>query len=202
MDLEEEKKLQKRGSKYVIGIDEAGRGPLAGPVVAAAVYYKGKKALDGVRDSKKISPKKREQIFVKLTNHPCVCWGLGIVSSAKIDKVNILEATKMAMEEAVLDLQKKYKIKPDFLILDGKMSINIPINQFSIVKADDKVFSCAAASIIAKVFRDRLMVKMDEKYPEYGFKKHKGYGTREHKRMIKKYGLSAIHRKTFRIRGI
>lgn len=198
MNLNEENRIKKQGFKYVIGLDEAGRGPLAGPVVAAAVYYKGKDVILGVNDSKQISPKKREELSFKLTNHPCVMWGLGVVSSRDIDKINILEASKLAMQKALLDLETKYKIKADYLILDGKMKLDIPINQVSIIKADEKIFSCSAASIIAKVTRDMIMVKMSKKYPEYLFEKHKGYGTRLHLEMIKKYGPCAIHRKSFK----
>ncbi|HOI60023.1 MAG TPA: ribonuclease HII [Candidatus Pacearchaeota archaeon] len=198
MSLVEENRLKKQGFKYIIGLDEAGRGPLAGPVTAAAVYYKGKDVIIGVNDSKKISPKKREELSFKLTNHPCVMWGLGIVSSSQIDKMNILEASKLAMEKALLDLETKYNIKADYLILDGKMSLDIPVNQISIIKADEKVFSCSAASIIAKVARDKIMLKMDDKYPEYLFRKHKGYGTKIHLEMLKKYGPCAIHRKSFK----
>ena len=198
MNLNEENRIKKQGFKYVIGLDEAGRGPLAGPVVAAAVYYKGKDVILGVNDSKQISPKKREELSFKLTNHPCVMWGLGVVSSRDIDKINILEASKLAMQKALLDLETKYKIKADYLILDGKMKLDIPISQVSIIKADEKIFSCSAASIIAKVTRDMIMVKMSKKYPEYLFEKHKGYGTRLHLEMIKKYGPCAIHRKSFK----
>lgn len=198
MNLNEENRIKKQGFKYVIGLDEAGRGPLAGPVVAAAVYYKGKDVILGVNDSKQISPKKREELSFKLTNHPCVMWGLGVISSRDIDKINILEASKLAMQKALLDLETKYKIKADYLILDGKMKLDIPINQVSIIKADEKIFSCSAASIIAKVTRDMIMVKMSKKYPEYLFEKHKGYGTRLHLEMIKKYGPCAIHRKSFK----
>lgn len=198
MNLNEENRIKKQGFKYVIGLDEAGRGPLAGPVVAAAVYYKGKDIILGVNDSKQISPKKREELSFKLTNHPCVMWGLGVISSRDIDKINILEASKLAMQKALLDLETKYKIKADYLILDGKMKLDIPINQVSIIKADEKIFSCSAASIIAKVTRDMIMVKMSKKYPEYLFEKHKGYGTRLHLEMIKKYGPCAIHRKSFK----
>ncbi len=198
MNLNEENRIKKQGFKYVIGLDEAGRGPLAGPVVAAAVYYKGKDVILGVNDSKQVRPKKREELSFKLTNHPCVMWGLGVVSSRDIDKINILEASKLAMQKALLDLETKYKIKADYLILDGKMKLDIPINQVSIIKADEKIFSCSAASIIAKVTRDMIMVKMSKKYPEYLFEKHKGYGTRLHLEMIKKYGPCAIHRKSFK----
>ena len=198
MSLKEENRIKKQGFKYVIGLDEAGRGPLAGPVVAAAVYYKGKDVIVGVNDSKQVSPKKREALSFKLTNHPCVFWGIGVVSSAEIDKINILEASKLAMEKALLDLETRNKIKADYLILDGKMKLDIPVNQISIIKADEKVFSCSAASIIAKVTRDMLMLKLAKKYPEYLFEKHKGYGTKLHLEMIKKYGPCSIHRKTFR----
>ncbi len=198
MSLTEENRLKKQGFKYIIGLDEAGRGPLAGPVTAAAVYYRGKDVIMGVNDSKKISPKKREELSFKLTNHPCVMWGLGIVSSREIDKINILEASKLAMEKALLDLEAKYNIKADYLILDGKMSLNIPVNQISIIKADEKVFSCSAASIIAKVARDKIMLKMDKKYPQYLFEKHKGYGTKLHLEAIKKYGPCPIHRRSFK----
>jgi len=197
MSLKEENRIKKQGYKYVLGLDEAGRGPLAGPVSAAAVYYTGRAPIFGVTDSKKISPKRRETLSLILTNHPCVFWGLGLVSSSDIDKMNILEATKLAMERAILDLETKYKIKADYLILDGRMQIDIPVNQISIVKADEKIFSVSAASIIAKVARDKLMLKMAKKYPEYCFEKHKGYGTKLHLEMIKKYGPCPIHRKTF-----
>lgn len=198
MSLKEENRIKKQGYTYVLGLDEAGRGPLAGPVSAAAVYYTGKAPIPGVTDSKKISAKKRETLSFILTNHPCVFWGLGLVSSSEIDQINILEATKLAMERAIADLEEKYKIKADYLILDGKMQLNLPVNQISIIKADEKIFSVSAASIIAKVARDRLMLKMAKKYPEYGFEKHKGYGTKLHLERIKKYGPCLIHRKTFR----
>lgn len=198
MNLKEENRIKKQGFKYIIGLDEAGRGALAGPVVAGAVYYTGKNAIPGVNDSKKISPKKRNELFFKLTNHPCVFWGVGAVSSFDIDKINILEASKLAMEKALLDLENKYKLKADYLILDGKMKLDLPINQVSIIKADEKVFSCSGASIIAKVSRDYLMCKMDSKYPNYFFPKHKGYGTKLHLEMLKKHGPCIIHRKSFR----
>jgi len=120
MNLNEETRIKKQGFKYVIGLDEAGRGALAGPVVASAIYYKGKNPIQGVKDSKKISPSKRKNLALKLTNHPCVLWGIGIVPSKTIDKINILEASKIAMQKALFDLEKKYKIKADYLILDGK----------------------------------------------------------------------------------
>jgi ribonuclease HII len=125
-------------------------------------------------------------------------WGVGVVSSTEIDKINILEATKEAMILAIKDLEKRNNVKADYLILDGKMALNFPVTQVSIIKGDDRIFSCAAASIVAKFVRDQLMLKMDEKYPEYNFKKHKGYGTREHLLNIEKHGICPIHRKSFR----
>ena len=200
--IQEEKRLWKKGYEYVVGIDEAGRGPLAGPVVSGAVLilekdFKKVKKIKSVKDSKKLSEKKREEVYPNLVNNSKLKWGIGIVSEKIIDKINILEATKLSMIKAVKDLEKKNNIKVDFLILDGKMKINLDINQESIVKGDDKVFSVSAASIIAKVTRDRLMIKYDQKYPVYNFKKHKGYGTKEHLINIKKNGICKIHRKSF-----
>jgi ribonuclease HII len=190
--LNEEKKLWNRGYKRVACLDEAGRGPLAGPVVAGAVIFKGKKIIPGVKDSKQLSEKQREEFYKIITKHPCVEWGIGIVSEKVIDKINILEATKLAMKKAVVSLKK-----PDFLILDGNMKIDSLIPQKSIIKGDVKVFSCAAASILAKVTRDRIMEKYSGVYPKYGFSIHKGYPTKRHIRMIKKYGACKIHRKSF-----
>ena len=201
--LNEEKRLWRKGFKRVACLDEAGRGCLAGPVVAAAVIIKDKKLnrakllrlnLDSINDSKKLSPKKREGFYKILTKHPQIKWGIGRVSEKVIDKINILEATKLAMEKAI----KKIKPKPDFLILDGNMKLKINIPQKSIIKADEKVFSCAAASIIAKVTRDRIMERYHKKYPRYGFSKHKGYPTKMHRKKLKKYGPCKIHRKSFR----
>jgi len=180
------------------GIDEAGRGPLAGPVVAAAVAVLKFRKPRTIKDSKKLSQKEREEFYKKLTGHPGIKWGIGVVSERVIDKINILEATKLAMARAVANLErknKKYKI--GFLILDGKMKLNLPVSQKSIVKADEKIFSCMAASIIAKVTRDRMMMVCHKKYPTYGFAKHKGYPTEFHVRMLKKYGRCDIHRKSF-----
>lgn len=205
-NFKEEKKLWKKGYKYVAGLDEAGRGPLAGPVVAAAVArlpMSGKSPdigsrvnwtdFRGLRDSKKLSPKKREEFYKIITKHLALEWGIGIVSEKVIDKINILEATKLAMEKAI----RKLKKKPDFLILDGNFKINSDIPQKSIIKADEKVFSCAAASIIAKVTRDRIMMRYHKKYPQYGFDKHKGYPTEYHYQMIRKHGPCQIHRKSY-----
>lgn len=182
-------------SKHIIGIDEAGRGPLAGPVVAAAVLDSSKR-IKGIKDSKLLSEKERERLYIEIINN--YKWGIGIVSAKRIDKVNILEATKEAMTKAVRNLEKKYKLKIDHLIIDGNMKINIDISQKSIIGADRKIYCVSTASIIAKITRDHLMIKYDELYPEYNFKRHKGYGTKEHFKLIKKYGSCEIHRKSFK----
>lgn len=205
-NLQEEKKLWKKGFKRVACLDEAGRGPLAGPVTAAVVVIKPgfKFQISGFRninDSKKLTPKKREVLYKFLIKNPAIEWGIGKVSEKIIDKINILEATKLAMEKAIAKLKKK----PDFLILDGNFKLDLPtcgeqsrtIPQKSIVKADEKVFSCAAASILAKVSRDRIMQKYHLKYPRYRFNQHKGYPTKLHRRLLKKYGRCKIHRKSF-----
>jgi ribonuclease HII len=194
-NFEEEKILWHKGFKRIAGLDEAGRGPLAGPVVAGAVLVlpKAKIIIKGINDSKKLSEKQREKLYKAITNHKYINWGVGIVSEKIIDKINILEATKLAMVKAVK------KLKPDFLLLDGNFKIKYNALQKSVVKGDQKVFSISAASIIAKVIRDRLMQKLHKKYPQYGFDKHKGYPTRQHVKAIRKVGLSPVHRKTFRI---
>lgn len=204
-NFREEKRLRKRGYKIVIGIDEAGRGPLAGPVFAAAVTvnlnnYSSIKSLKrlGVRDSKKLTPKKREEIYEVLISHPFIEWAAGKASEKVVDRINVLEATKLAMKRAVGSLEKKLGQKPDFLILDGRIKLDLDIGQKSIIKGDNKVFSCAAASIIAKVRRDRLMKRHDKKYPEYGFISHKGYGTKKHLAALTGLGPCKIHRKSFK----
>ena len=276
----EEKKLWKQGYKIVAGLDEAGRGPLAGPVVAAAVviinpkheirwtpaggprvtlYPKqiqkiknqnSKRVFDfgirisslNIRDSKQLSEKQREKIYKKIIDYCDVVWGVGIVSEKVIDKINILEATKLAMKRAVMslrgprlgggrsNLESVHKASglprspclagrqaagslamtrgfPDFLLIDGNFKLDLNESAFargfsapkqkSIIKGDQKVFSISAASIIAKVTRDRLMKKYHKKYPQYGFDKHKGYGTKAHFANLEKFGLCKIHRKTF-----
>ena len=197
-NLKEERKLWGKGFKRVAGLDESGRGPLAGPVVTAAVSIiancKLKSAdFKNLKDSKKLSPKKREEFYKILKKNPAIEWGIGNVSEKVIDKINILEATKLAMKKAVKNLERK----PDFLILDGNFKIDSNIPQKPIIKGDEKVFSCAAASIIAKVTRDRIMQSYHKKFPRYGFDKHKGYPTKLHLRMLRKYGPCKIHRRTF-----
>jgi ribonuclease HII len=209
-NLKEEKKLWKKGYKVVVGLDEAGRGPLAGPVVAAAVALnqkskiknqneklKFKNLLKKIRDSKKLTPPKRKELYQQIIKCPFIKWGIGKVSEKVIDKINIFEATKLAMKKAIESLKKKLKRKVDFLILDGNFKIDLEIPQKSIVKGDEKVLSCAIASIITKVTRDKIMEKYAKKFPEYGFEKHKGYGTKFHLKMLKKYGPCKIHRKSF-----
>lgn len=202
-NLKEENKLWKQGYKKVAGIDEVGRGPLAGPVIACAVVINGKKPeIKNVKDSKQLSAKKREEIYKILTKHLDIEWGIGIVSEKIIDKINILEATKLAMQKAIKNLESKMlEVEPliiDFLILDGNFSIKTAIPQKSIIKADEKVFSCSCASIIAKVTRDRMMRQYHAEFPRYRFDLHKGYSTQLHRKMLKKYGLSKIHRKSFK----
>lgn len=202
-NLNEEKKLWRKGYKRVACLDEAGRGPLSGPVVAAAVMVKPCLRWNfrhlKIRDSKKLSPKKREQLYKLIIQNPYIEWGIGKVSEKVIDRINILEATKLAMKKAIAKLKtKNQKLRIDFLILDGKMKLDLPIFQKSIVKADEKVFSCACASILAKVARDRIMQRYHKKYPRYGFDKHKGYPTKYHLKMLKKYSPCKIHRKSFR----
>jgi ribonuclease HII len=195
--LQEEKKIWRKGSKYVACLDEAGRGPLAGPVVAAACvildYRLKTRDFKGLKDSKKLSRGQREKFYKVITGNKNIDWGIGKISEKVIDKINILEASRLAMEKAVAKLKKK----PDFLILDGKMKLDLPILQKSIVKADEKVFSCAAASILAKVTRDRIMEKYHLKYPRYSLNDHQGYPTKMHLKRLKRYGPSKIHRRSF-----
>ncbi len=188
-----QRKIKKR-RLAVIGLDEVGRGALSGPVVAVAVCLK--KEIDfPVKDSKKYSEKKREEICKKLLALPWVIWGIGSVYQREIERVNILEATKLAMQKALLGLD----CRNAQIIIDGNFKIETDIRQKSMVRADEKVIECSIASVIAKVERDRLMRKYDKLYPEYGFGKHKGYGTYRHRRAIKEYGPCTLHRKTFRL---
>lgn len=177
---------------YICGIDEAGRGPLAGPVVAGAVILpKGKRILY-INDSKKLSEKKRNELY-GVIKEEALSYGIGIVSPERIDEINILQATYEAMRQAVSQLN----VLPDILLNDAVTIPGIDVRQIPIVKGDAKSLTIASASILAKVTRDRMMIEYDSLYPEYGFAKHKGYGTKMHIEAIKEYGACPIHRKTF-----
>ncbi|MBR6689482.1 MAG: ribonuclease HII [Clostridia bacterium] len=190
--LEYERALYAKGYEFVCGIDEAGRGPLCGPVVAAAVILKKDDHIEGVNDSKKLSEKKREQLFETIKER-AVAWSVGIVDEETIDNINILEATRLAMKKAVEGLKQK----PDFALVDAEKKVPIDVPYSPIIKGDALSESIAAASIIAKVTRDHMIIELDKEYPEYGFAKNKGYGTKEHTEAIKKYGLCKAHRKSF-----
>lgn len=190
--LEIENDLYNQGYKYICGVDEAGRGPLCGPVVAAAVILPKDICIEGVNDSKKLSEKKREKLYDDIMAR-ALAVGVGISDVDVIEKVNILNATKLAMIQAINDLQ----ITPNYVIVDGNQKIDITIPLDTVIKGDSKSESIACASIIAKVTRDRMLLKYDKEYPEYGFSKHKGYGTKLHIEAIKEYGITPIHRPSF-----
>jgi len=188
-----EKKAYAQGYRVVAGVDEAGRGPLAGPVVAAAAILNAGHPIAGLDDSKKLTPKKRDTLFDTLQAE-AVAWGVGMAGPAEIDDVNILQASLLAMKRAVADMA----MQPDFLLIDGLFKIFSPLPQEAITKGDSRSASIAAASIIAKVTRDRLMQTYHKTYPEYGFAGHKGYPTKAHKAAIRQYGCCPIHRRTFK----
>lgn len=185
--------MQKR---VIVGVDEVGRGPLAGPVVACA-FFSEREITRKIRDSKQLTVKQREEIYKLFKKDSSVKWGIGKVSEKVIDKINILQATKLAMIKAVEDLEKKLENKINFLLIDGNFGIDIDVPQKSIIKGDEKIPLIAAASIVAKVTRDRLMVGYSKKYSQYGFDAHKGYPTLLHRQKIAQYGFCPIHRKTF-----
>ena len=199
LDFAQENRIFNQGHKLIAGIDEAGRGPLAGPVVAACVVVAPGFKIDSeelklIKDSKKLTAKKREELF-DVIKDKFIEVGVGICDNQTIDKINILQAAFLAMKKSVGALKQK----PDFLLVDGGFKIhNTSYNQLNIIKGDSLVFSIAAASIIAKVTRDRIMKKMHEQYPQYEFLKHKGYGTRLHMERLKQYGPCPIHRQSFR----
>lgn len=195
--------------KLVVGIDEAGRGPLAGPVVACALTIMpelGVKSLrlQGVahssklKDSKKLNPKQREQIYGVLKNTEGVQWATGRVSERMIDKINIFKATKLAMIKAVRNLEKKISQPAELLLIDGNFGLDLPMAQKSIIRGDEKIFLIKLASIVAKVERDCLMMRWHKKYPQYGFDRHKGYGTKIHLATLAQLGPCKIHRISFR----
>ena len=182
-----------KGARRIAGIDEAGRGPLAGPVVAAAVALPDEESIPGLNDSKLLSENAREDLFHRITEH-AVAIGLEVVSPEVIDRINILQATRLAMKQAALKIDPP----PDYLIIDGPITLDLDIAQEPVIKGDRLCFSVAAAGIVAKVSRDRLMMELHERYPDYGFASHKGYGTRVHKEAIARCGPSPAHRKTFK----
>ena len=187
-----EKSLNSSGYSSIAGVDEAGRGPLAGPVVAGAVIIKNFKFKERIDDSKKLTAKSRERAYSEIMEKSIV--GIGIIGEKTIDRINIYQATKRAMQIAVSNL----RIPPDFVIVDGNMKIATKCPIKCIAGGDSKSLSIAAASIVAKVTRDRIMVEYDKQYPQYGFSRHKGYGTKEHMAAIKNRGASPIHRNSFR----
>lgn len=197
LDLAEEKKIFAQGYKTIGALDEAGRGPLAGPVVAACVTINANfsinNALKEINDSKKLTAKKRELLFDLIKKH-FIEAGIGISDHKTIDRINILQATFLAMKKVISSI----KNKPQFLMIDGSIKIpNCSMRQQTFIKGDEKIFSIAAASIIAKVTRDRLMLDFDKLYPQYGFIQHKGYGTKYHLDKLKQYGPCPIHRLSF-----
>ena len=187
-----ERQLTEKGFKYICGVDEVGRGPLAGPVVCAAVIMPFEDIIEGIDDSKKLTAKKREQLSEIILKKAVAC-NICRVEPEIIDKINILEATKLCMKNAVEGLE----ITPDFVLTDGNMTLDISIPQQSIIKGDSLSYSIGAASIVAKVFRDAVMDEYDKIYPEYAFAKHKGYGTAAHIKAIKEAGLCPVHRRSF-----
>ncbi len=190
---QEELKLYERNIEFICGIDEAGRGPLAGPVVVGAVILPQDSFIEGVNDSKKISEKKREKIYDQIIEE-AIAYSVGIVDEKTIDEINILNATKLGVKLALEGLKQK----PDVIMVDALNNMDtLGIPYISVVKGDAKNYSIAAASIIAKVTRDRMMQEWDSVYPAYGFAKHKGYGTAEHIRVIKENGPCSIHRRSF-----
>ena len=195
MDLwQYEKELYKEGIKFIGGVDEVGRGPLVGNVVAACCVLPKDFKLDGLTDSKKLSEKKREEYYDYIINN-CIAYGIGKCSPEEIDKYNILEATKKAMKKAINEV--KHKINLEYALIDGNMNFDLDLPYKSIVKGDSKSISIAAASVIAKVTRDHEMYELDSMYPMYEFKNHKGYPTKKHIELINKYGLIDGYRKTY-----
>jgi len=209
MNLQTEKYYWKKGYKTIVGLDEVGIGPLCGPVTTAAVIINSKfqikdknfkEILKNARDSKKLSEKQREKIFKLIQKCPDIKFTISSVGPKTIDKINISEATKKAMRNCLNKILPKRNLKKTLILIDGNRILdkNLKISQKAIIKGDNKIFSIALASIIAKVTRDRKMEKLSLQYPEYYFHQHKGYGTKLHKKLIKKYGPCKIHRKSYR----
>ncbi|MDD5724443.1 MAG: ribonuclease HII [Syntrophales bacterium] len=190
-----ELRARRRGFNTIAGVDEAGRGPLAGPVVAAAVVFPSDYTNGEIRDSKKLTPRKRESLYTIIRND-AISVGLGIMEASAIDRINILQATLSAMKMAISNLS----LRPDYILIDGLNTIDLPVEQETIVRGDSLSISVAAASIIAKVSRDHIMDRYHVLYPQYNFLKNKGYGTQEHREAVKEYGRCKIHRRSFKIR--
>ena len=189
-----EKELFNEGYNIVCGVDEVGRGPLVGPVVTACVVLPKDFVLEGLTDSKKLTEKKRDKYYDYIIDN-CVAYAIGQCSPEEIDKYNILEATKIAMKRAIDKVNEQIKL--DYVLIDGNMKFNFDYKYKSIVKGDYKSISIAAASVIAKVTRDRMLIELDKKYPMYGYAKHKGYPTKAHLEAINKYGLIDGYRKSY-----
>lgn len=198
--VRQEETLNKKGFSFICGVDEVGRGPWAGPITAAAVIierndYKFKKLKKlGVRDSKKLDAEKREILFNVLTNDPEIDFALGWVSCKEIDKLGMAEANNLVFKRAIRGL----KIKPDYVLSDGFVVKKLGLRKEKVIKGDRKILTIAAASIIAKVSRDRYMIELSKKYAHYGFEEHKGYGTKKHQEAIKKFGVCSEHRRSFK----
>lgn len=214
MNFSWEKEAWGKGKDVVFGLDEAGRGPLAGPVTAAAVMvrqfpiycfadgrrnFQFPKAMREVNDSKKLSVQKREKLYEALTSSSYIFSAVSWVTPQVIDRLNILGATKRAMRMAVARLEAKIGRRAELLLIDGNFSINAGAKERSVKKGDQKIFSCAAASIIAKVFRDQTMRRYHKVFSKYGFDRHKGYSTKLHREALREHGLCRIHRKSFRL---
>ena len=192
VNLEIERALWLQGIEHIAGVDEAGRGPLAGPVVAAAVVFPRDIIIEHVDDSKKCTAKQREALFTLILEQ-AICVGVGIVDHEMIDRINILQATILAMRKSIENMN----IQPEYAIIDGNSFKHETLKFQNIIRGDEKSFTIAAASIVAKVTRDRLMRDLDIQFPQYGFAQHKGYGTRQHIEAIRTYGLCEIHRRSF-----
>lgn len=188
-----ERQLAKQGHCFIAGVDEAGRGPLAGPVVAGAVILPASCDYQQFKDSKKLTPKRREKLYQVLQDMQ-IPIGVGIAGPEEIDRINILQASLLAMKRAIDALA----LNPDYILVDGKFAVPVMIPQEPLIKGEDKSASIAAASIIAKVTRDNMMFEMHEQFPQYNFSQHKGYPTKEHKQLIVEHGPCILHRKSFK----
>lgn len=192
VDYSIENEYREKGFNIICGVDEAGRGPLAGPVYAAAVILPSDCVIEGLNDSKKLTEKKREKLFDEI-KEKALAYGIASADEKEIDEINILNATFLAMKRAIDSLS----VKPDLALIDGNQKPHTDIEEVTVIKGDAKSMSIAAASVLAKVSRDRFMLEMAEKYPQYEFARHKGYGTKLHYEKIAQYGVCDIHRRTF-----